>query len=163
MRLSHAYTWGAYGESPFGVRYELPKRSPGMGELEIKAGLVGQRDLARTVRFDGRVNVPRQSVDALIQKHRRQLANISLPFEPDNPQVDPNLYKLAVLDQRLQEEGKRSLFRTRHRRLRLTRNNRYTHAIDTPVSGIYPVRLTVRGRSHKGFIYQRQARFDVRI
>ncbi|HRJ41202.1 MAG TPA: hypothetical protein PL105_04965, partial [Caldilineaceae bacterium] len=87
--------------------------------------------------------------------------DIDLPFEPDNPKIDPDLFKLAMLDKRIQEKGADSIFRTQFRRLHLTRNNSYTDAIETPVPSLYTVQLAVTGISRKGFSYRRETRFNI--
>ncbi len=162
VRRSHAYTWGAYGKSPLGIRYRIPKQLLGLPKLKITASVAGQRKIARTVRFTSSVNVPRLPVHILLKKYRDHLTDIDLPFKLDNPKVDPDLFKLALLDKRMQERGGVSIFRTQLRRLRLTRNNRYTDVIETPLPGLYIVQLAVTGRSRKGFLYRRQTHFNVR-
>lgn len=162
VKSSHAYTWGAYGRSQLGIGYQLPKRLLGIKQLKLAAYLEGDRKVARTVRFTGYVNVPRLSVKALLERHRSLLPDIDLPFEPDRPIVNPDLFKLAILDKLSQDKGKGTIFRMQLRRLRLTRNNRYTDSKKTPVPGLYEVRLAARGTSRKGFTYRRESRFNVR-
>ncbi|MCL4834084.1 MAG: S8 family serine peptidase [Caldilineaceae bacterium] len=161
LKRFHTYTWGAYGKSPLGIRYKIPKHLLGLPDMEITTSLVGQPKVARTVRFTGSVDVPRLPVDALLEEYRDLLADIDLPFEPDNPKIDPDLFKLAMLDKRIQEKGADSIFRTQFRRLHLTRNNSYTDAIETPVPSLYTVQLAVTGISRKGFSYRRETRFNI--
>ncbi|MGD8626305.1 MAG: S8 family serine peptidase [Anaerolineae bacterium] len=160
---THAYTYGAYGKTPLGIRAHLPKKLAGAPSLKLHASLAGLDQAARTVRFVTTLRTPRLSVDELLEKHHQALDQLDLAFEPDNPELDPNLFKLAALDRALQKEGKRTLFGLRHRRLHLTRNNDYTDALETPVAGLYPLHLVAVGTSAEGFRYRRQMNFDVRI
>lgn len=160
---THAYTYGAYGKTPLGIRVHLPRQLVGVELFKLQAKMAGLDDAARTLRFITNMQTPRLSLDELLRKHRDALAQIDLRFEPDNPRLDPSLFKLALLDQLLQREGKASIFSLRHRRMSLTRNNDYTDALETPAPGLYPVRLVAVGTSAAGFRYRRQTNFDVRL
>ncbi len=163
VKYTHQYTWGAYGRSPMGLRYETPERLLGLQELKIAVMLAGQREFARTVRFTGSFNLPQQSTDSLLAKFGNQLADINLPFEPDNPKVDPNLFKLAVLDKQMRERRRGSIFRTRLQRLRLTKTTDYTDRVEISVPGLIAAKIAAIGKSRRGFGYRRQAQFDLKI
>jgi hypothetical protein len=159
---SHAYTWGAYGTSSLGIRYKIPGKLLGLSALRIATELTG-RKMARTIRFTGSANLPRLPVESLLEQHGPALVDVRLPFEPDNPKLNPDLFKLAVLDKRMGDEGEGSIFPTLSRRLHLTRYNSYTDVLKTPISGLHSVQLTLAGTSRKGYRYRRQTRFSVRI
>lgn len=160
---SHPYTWGAYGKSPLGIAYRLPKKVLGLKKLRLEVNLVQKQKVARTMRIYGFVNVPRQTIGNLIGKYKPLLAKIELPLKLDRPKMDPNLFKLAALDMQMVDKGKGSIFRTQRRFLSFTKNNRYADSIAMGVPGLYTIKLTATGRSREGYVYQRQAYFDVFI
>ena len=93
---THNYTWGAYGSSPLGIRYELPKELVGQPALKIVAGLTGRREVARSVRFVSSVMVPRDPIELLLKEHHDKLETIDLPFEPDNQEELTRTQKLFM-------------------------------------------------------------------
>jgi hypothetical protein len=151
------YTWGVYGATPVGLRVVLPKKL--LGERVIQAMLTMRapvRALASR-QFSGTGTAPRTALKSLLEKHAARLAEIRLPFDPDKPASDPNLYRLAALDSQLRKAGKPSLFETTQQRLGVAGGSaRPTAKIDTAVPGNYDVRFEASGKTRKGYQYQRQ-------
>ena len=92
-----------------------------------------------------------------------QLADIQLPFEPDDPKLPGNLWKLGALDKQLTASGERSLFRTRRRRLALTAPRQFTVVINTPIAGLYGIKLEATGRTRGGLPFRRETLRSARI
>ncbi len=97
----------------------------------------------------------------LLAKYRDQLAQLDVSLQPDNPRLDPNLLKLAVLDQKRRSEGLQGVFSTARRKQRLTKTNGYASAVDSTISGLYTLRIRAAGTTRKGFRYSRETRFNV--
>ena len=163
VKGARAYSWGAYGTTPIGVRCKLPKKLLGVKQIKFSAQPVVGDKLVRTIQVAGNVNGPVISVDDLIKKVGSLLKNIKLPFEPDTTKLDPNLFKLGILDRQLQANGKSSVFSRKSRKVTLTRPNNYTGQADTSVPGIYTLQLTASGKTRKGFAYSRLSVCSVRV
>lgn len=163
LRTRHAYTWGAYGTTPLGIRCELPEKRLGQPQLRIVAQLRDPAKAARTLRFGAGFTVPTMTTGDLIRRLGNQLATIRLPFEPDTPRIDPQLARLVLLDNQQRAAGKPSIFPTRRRRITLTRLNQYAGTAKTPIAGLYDIRLEATGLSQKGLLYLRQSLCSVRV
>ena len=152
------YTWGAYGATPVGLRVVLPKKL--LGERVIQA-MITMRAPVRAIgsrQFSGTGTAPRTALKSLLEKHAARLQEIRLPFDPDKPASDPNLYRLAALDSQLRQAGKPSLFEKTEQRLRIAGGTaRPTVKVDTAVPGTYNVRFHASGKTRKGHEYQRQS------
>jgi hypothetical protein len=159
---AHAYTWGAYADTPLGIRCELPKRPLGLAELKVGAIVADPRRAIRTVRLAGTLDAPALSTAQLIERHRAGLKRIVLPFEPDGKQ-DPDLYKLPLLDAQLIAAGKRSIFETRPRGLAFASAGDRSASFKPAVAGAHGVLVEASGKTRGGFPFQRQARRSVRV
>jgi hypothetical protein len=156
------YTYGAYGRSPLRLHFKLPKKLFGARKVKIGSHLEGQKKFTRNLRYRAYLRTPYQSTPQLIKRYRRQLAELNLDIKPDTPKLKLDVLRLVVLDKQLREKGKKSLFRSRPRRLHLTMNNSYTNTIKTPVAGLHNSRIGVSGTSRGGYKYERLRIFDVR-
>lgn len=152
--FSSSYTWGAFGRTPIGLRYKLPEKLIGIEKLKVSVGIEGMK-LARGTRFDSYAYLPRYGVKDLLQKYEKQLKSIDAP-KPDNPKLDPNLYRLPVLDAKMRREGYGSIFKYDKRVLRLNRKNKYTGTIELKVQGLHKIVLAVTGRTRAGYVYTRK-------
>ncbi len=157
------YTYGAYGRSPLRLRFELPKKLIGARKLKIVSHLEGQKKFTRNLRYSAYLQTPYQSTPQLIKRYRRQLTGLNPDIAPDTPKLKSEVLRLVILDKQFRDKGKKSLFRSRLRRLRLTRNNRYTDTIKTRVSGLHQARIGVTGTTRGGYAYERLRLFDLRI
>ena len=156
------YTWGAYAKTPVGIRFRLPKKLFGLRVFKLAVKLTGQRKMVRSLRFRGVVHAPRRSVRDLLKRYKKLLDRIDLQIDPDNPKLDPDLYKLAVLDQQMRKEGKRGIFSSQLRRMKLTRTNKYTGTLELKAQGVHNTEIVATGRTRKGFVYRRETRFSMR-
>ncbi len=156
------YTYGAYGRSPLRLRFELPKKLIGARKLKIVSHLKGQKKFTRNLRYSAYLQTPYQSTPQLIKRYRRQLTGLNPDIAPDTPKLKSDVLRLVILDKQFLDKGKKSLFRSRLRRLRLTRNNRYTDTIKTRVSGLHQARIGVTGTTRGGYAYERLRIFDLR-
>ena len=156
------YTWGAYGKSPIGIRYKLPKKLIGLKTLKVAVNLQGNKQ-TKTMSYHSYVDSPRTAIDSLLKRYQKVLSSIDLDLKALNPKSKPELYRLALLDQKLILAGKGSIFKTQKRRLAFTKTNRYTNTFSTKVPGLYKMLLNVTGKTRAGYLYQRQARFNVHI
>jgi subtilisin family serine protease len=163
LKGARTYTWGAYGTTPLRLRAKLPEKLIELPELKIAATLNDRSKLVRSLQIAGTVRVPLLTANELIAKYADTLKSIDLPFEPDNPQLDPNLFKLVVLDSRLRARGRPTIFTTRSRRLNLTLLNGYTTVVNTLVHGLYGVHLQTTGRTRGGHIFARQFQCSARV
>jgi hypothetical protein len=162
-QIYHAdYTYGAYGKSPLRLRYELPKKLIGVRKLKIATRLLGQKEHARNLRYKAYLKTPYEPVTKLLKRYRRQLGGLVPDLRPDSPKLSKDLLGLVALDQRLRAQGKKSLFRNRTRRIRLTRNNRYTDTLKINVTGLQQARLTALGSTKRGYAFQRLRVLDIR-
>jgi subtilisin family serine protease len=162
LRMSHGYTWGAYGRTPLAIRYELPRKRIGARALKLAVSLDRSDDHARTIRFSGKALIAQITTDQLLEKHARELERIRADVKLDRPGLDPNLAKLPLLDAQVRARGYGSIFQARTKRLVLTRTQSYTDAIPASTPGVHAVDISVNGRTPAGFAYRRQTRFDVR-
>lgn len=80
---------------------------------------------------------------------------------PDTPKLKLDVLRLVMLDKQLREQDKKNLFRSRMRRLLLTRGNSYADTIKTPVSGLHQARIAVSGTTKGGHKFQRLRIFDI--
>ncbi|MEM7115662.1 MAG: S8 family serine peptidase [Chloroflexota bacterium] len=157
------YSWGAWGNTPLRLRHKLAPQPAAPANPRLVVGLGDSDKVARSRRFTATSRGPRLPLAGLLDRFKRPLSQINLPFEPDNPRVNPNLYKLALLDQQRRAAGRRTIFSNRTRRLRLTRPSNFQDAIPTNVPGLYRVAVQVRGKSQEGFAYQRSTRFNLHV
>ena len=158
---THPYTFGAYGRSPIVVDVKLPERRLGLKSIELAYGL---RDVkaARSVSFSGRFRAAAVSIDALVEEHQQALREIAERLKPDTPKMDPALMGLGLLDQKLREAGRRTLFATTSSRLKPSRNAGYAAKVEAPVAGLHQLRTSVVGSTHRGTRYLRTAISSVR-
>lgn len=157
--FSAPYSWGAFGRSPIGIRYRLPKELTEIEELRVEVGLEG-REHVKGAKFVSYAHLPRYSVKELIEKHGKQLSSIDIP-KPDSPKVDPDLYRLPILDMKMRREGLGSIFRYEKRLLRLNRKNKYTDTIELKTPGLHKIELSVTGSTRAGYTYTRQTRANI--
>ena len=162
VRGNRGYTWGAYAKTPIGIRFRLPKKLFGLRLFELAVRLAGQKKTVRSLRFRGTVHAPRQSVRDLLKRYKKSLDRIDLQIEPDNPKLDPDLFKLAILDRQMRKEGKRGIFASQLRRMKLTRTNKYTGTLELKTQGVHNTEIVAAGRTRKGFAYRRETRFSLR-
>jgi serine protease AprX len=161
----HAYTWGAHGDSPIGLRLTPPPKPLGKTRLRIGAALAGLATGARSVTLTGRADVSARSIEDLIDAHRAQLKAVKLKGKPDAPTVDPNLARLPLLDLQLAAKGEPSLFETTARKLSFRRpqpSKPWTAQFAAPVSGISAIAVTASGVTAAGSHFTRLSRLDVR-
>lgn len=111
--LTHGYTFGVYGETPIGIVLDVKRSRVGVPNVELAARLVDGSRRVRSSRLAGQATTPSTSVADLIKKHASALGRIDPPFMPDTPKVDPNVVKLALLDNRLVTQRQASVFRRR--------------------------------------------------
>ena len=159
--ISAAYTYGAYGRTPLRLVYKLPEKLFGAREIKLAVGLEREEKFARSVRMTAQLRHPTKSLKDLVKAYRGQLADINLEFKPDSPKADPNLLRLAMLDKRMSDAGKDSLFRSRLRNLRLSRANGFKGSFKPEVPGIHQSRITASGATREGLKYQRTRIFDI--
>jgi len=162
VRGDRGYTWGAYAKTEIGIRFRLPKELFGLRLLKLAVKLSGQEEAVRSLRFRGAIYAPRHSVRDLLERYKKLLDRIDLRIEPDNPKLDPDLFKLAILDQQMRKEGERGIFASRLRRMKLTRTNNYTGTLELKTQGVHHAQIVATGRTRKGFVYRRETRFSIR-
>jgi hypothetical protein len=148
------YTWGAFGRSPISLQYKIPKKLAGVREIKIATSLQGSEHV-QGYSLNSVIYMPTWTEESLIEKYQKILKTIDIP-KPDNPKASPDLYRLPLLDRKMRQEGKGSIFSTRKQRIKLTRENKYISSIELKTSGLHKVTLNVRGKTRKGFPYQRQ-------
>jgi hypothetical protein len=161
--FSAPYTWGVYGTSPLGIRYKVPMKLVGAQNLKVAAKLMAPRDLVRSARYNAHALIPVSSVKDLLEQYSQELRSIDRFPKPDNPKLDPNLYRLAILDQLMRRKGRESIFSRKKIRLMLSEKTGYADTIKTSVPGLYAMSLAATGKTLAGHRFQRQVRFDVRI
>lgn len=152
-----AYTWGVYGTTPVGLIVVLPKEILGAKSIKTMLNLRAPIRRIGSAQFSGIGTAPKTDLKSLLDKYARQLVEINLPFDPDKPAGDPNLYRLAALDSQLRQSGKPSIFKTSAQKLKLSGTTRLTAKLDTPVPGTYKQYFQCEGKTRKGNPFQRQS------
>ncbi len=152
-----AYTWGVYGTTPVGLRIVLPKQILGAKSVQTMIILLAPIRAISSARFSGIGTAPKTDLKSLLKKYAGQLKEIKLPFDPDKPASDPNLYCLAALDSRLNADGKPSLFETTEHKLKVNSTSRPAAKLETHVPGTYKLRFQGEGKTRKGNPFQRQS------
>jgi serine protease AprX len=152
-----AYTWGVYGTTPVGIRVVLPKLILGAKSIQAMLTLKAPTRAILSAQFSGTGTSPKTSLKSLLEKYAEQLKEIKLPFDPDKPASDPNLYRLAALNSQLSAGGKASLFETNEQKLKVSGTARPTAKVDTSVPGTYKLHFQGDGKTLKGNPFQRQS------
>jgi Mg-chelatase subunit ChlD len=157
-----AYTWGAYGATPIGIEWQLPRQIVGLAKVEVCVGLRAEPAATSGVKLAGTASLAGAAVNDMVRRYRGYLDECRLPFKPDTPVSRPDAFKLGLLDQKYTLAGRPSIFPIVTQGLRLSRATGYADTLVLPAPAAHTVVITAQGKTRAGLPFSRAARFSLR-